>query len=103
MKKLIIPAIAIAVVGGYVYYQNADSGVSAAGAAGEVGTVLEKGGSGAAQESDTSLAAVDVDELAGADGDIFADAPEQSLEAVGDDAEKAAATEPGEEIDHANE
>ncbi|MEX2962386.1 hypothetical protein [Microbulbifer sp. TYP-18] len=98
MKKLIIPAIAIAVVGGYVYYQNADSGV-----AGKVGAVLEKGGSGAAQESDTSLAAVDVDELAGADGDIFADAPEQSLEAVGDDAEKAAAAEPGEEIDHADE
>ncbi|WP_193164708.1 hypothetical protein [Microbulbifer hainanensis] len=125
MKKLIIPAIVIAAIGGYFYYQNMQPVTTESSIAQEVDSAVQE--AGAAMEETADKGVVAANDVAGADGDVFADAPEQMAEAAEeaadetmDAAEEAAdetmdaaeeamdtvsdkAEEMAEEVDHANE
>lgn len=119
MKKLIIPAIVIAAVGGYFYYQNMGSATSEEAIAKEVDTAVEE--ASAVVEEPTEKGMVASNEATEGEGDVFADAPEQmmdaaeaaageamdtageTMDAAADAAEEAVDAMPAEEIDHAEE
>ncbi len=86
MKKLIIPAIVIAAIGGYFYYQNMEPASPEEAIAKEVETAVEE--ASAVEEADEAKVVASNEMTEAAEGDVFADAPEQMMEtaeeAVGD-------------------
>jgi len=87
MNKLIIPAIAIVAVGGYLYYANLDNGAPVA--ADE--TIASEVDAAVAEAEATGVAVSNKaeDMMASAEGDVFADVPEAMDEGV-ESAEEAA-------------
>ena len=115
MKKLLIPAIAIAAVGGYFYYTNLETSAPQADVAVEEEQVVEEqiADEVGAAVADAEIAAEDAAEatgkvMASADGDVFADVPEamghaldETSEAMDEMAEEV--EEVVEDIDHSEE
>ncbi|AMX02341.1 hypothetical protein [Microbulbifer thermotolerans] len=80
MKKLIVPAIAVAAVGGYLYFQNMDS----AGAEETVARQLEAAVEEAAGAEMSAGADMVADsEMMEFEGDVFADVPEHMVDSAG--------------------
>ncbi|QKX18629.1 hypothetical protein [Microbulbifer sp. YPW1] len=76
MKKLVVPAIAIAAIGGYFYYANLDSTAPEAVTAEE--TIVEEM-EAAVAEAETAAAETaksSEEMMASVEGDVFADVPE---------------------------
>ena len=86
MKKLIIPAIVIAAIGGYFYYQNMESATSEEAIVQEVDAAVEE--AGAAVEEPVEKDMMAAKEVAEGEGDVFAD-PEQMMETAEDAADEA--------------
>lgn len=113
MKKLIIPAIVIAAVGGYFYYQNMEPATAEDEIVKEMDAAVEEAGAAEAEVAEETDVIATYD-AAEEEGDIFADVPEL-MEEDAEDAMEAAASEaeemaeeamgemPEEEIDHAEE
>ncbi|MFC6632063.1 hypothetical protein [Microbulbifer taiwanensis] len=115
MKKIIIPAIVIAAIGGYFYYQNMEPATSEAAIAKEVESAVEQAGEAMEKAADETVVASN--ELMEVEGDVFADAPEhmmgsaeeaaESMEAAAEEAEEmteeAMDEMPEEDIDHTEE
>ncbi|AQQ67974.1 hypothetical protein Mag101_10235 [Microbulbifer agarilyticus] len=114
MKKLLIPAIAIAAIGGYFYYTNLDTAAPQAEAVVEEEQIVEEVEAAVAEAEEmveeTEQAAGDI--MASAEEDVFADVPEamghaldETTEAMADVAEEAAEAvqEAADEIDHSEE
>nr|WP_010131425.1 hypothetical protein [Microbulbifer agarilyticus] len=110
MKKLLIPAIAIAAIGGYFYYTNLDTTAPQAEAVVEEEQIVEEVEAAVAEAEEMveeSDQAGDI--MASAEGDVFADVPEamghaldETTEAMADVAEEAV-EEAADEIDHSEE
>jgi len=109
MKKLIIPAVVIAVVGGYFYYQNLEPATSEETIAKEIETAVEEAGAPEAAADEARVVATN--DMAEVEGDVFADVPELmeegAMETAADEAEEMAGVVmdamPEDEIDHAEE
>lgn len=113
MKKLIIPAIVIAAVGGYFYYQNMEPATAEDEIVKEVDAAVEEAGVAEA-EAVGEKGVVATNDTAEAEGDVFADVPEmmeedaeEAMEAAASEAEEMAGEAmdemPEDEIDHAEE
>lgn len=112
MKKLLLPALVIAAVGGYLYYINLDAPAPQAVTAEEaivedVNTAVAE-----AEAAGTDVKPAGEKVMAAADGDVFADVPEamdhvldEASEVVEEAVETAeeSAEETAEGIDHAHE
>ena len=110
MKKIIIPAIVIAAIGGYFYYTNMEAAAPESAIATEVeAAVAEAEAAGVAVKDSAE------EMVAAADGDVFADVPEametaaeeaeETMEEAADAAEEAMdeMAESAEEVDHSEE
>ncbi|GAB2518226.1 hypothetical protein [Microbulbifer agarilyticus] len=110
MKKLLIPAIAIAAIGGYFYYTNLDTAAPQAEAVvGEEQIVEEVEAAVAEAEEMVEETEQAGDMMASAEEDVFADVPEamghaldETSETMVDVAEEAI-EETAHEIDHSEE
>ncbi|WP_105104359.1 hypothetical protein [Microbulbifer pacificus] len=107
MKKLVLPALVIAAIGGYFYYTNLDVPAQAVTAE-EVMVEDVKAAMAEAKASGADIKPAGEDVLAAADGDVFADVPEamdhvldESSESVEGGMETMADT--AEDVDHAHE
>ncbi|MFD1216335.1 MULTISPECIES: hypothetical protein [Microbulbifer] len=101
MKKLIIPAIAIAAVGGYLYYTNLEtSAPEMAKDASREEAIANEMEAAVAEAQDTDVEVAE-EMMAAADGDVFADVPEAMSDSAEDVMDEVA--EAAEEIDHASE
>ncbi|MBY6189692.1 hypothetical protein [Microbulbifer agarilyticus] len=110
MKKLLIPAIAIAAIGGYFYYTNLDTAAPQAEAVAEEEQIVEEVEAAVAEAEEmveeTEQAG---DIMASAEEDVFADVPEamghaldETSEAVAEEVAEAV-EEAADEIDHSEE
>ncbi|MFV8781717.1 hypothetical protein ACNKU7_04780 [Microbulbifer sp. SA54] len=110
MKKLIVPALVIAAIGGYLYYVNLETTAPETAIATEVDAAVAEAEAAGAEATPPAEGV-----MAAAEGDIFADVPEamdtaaaeagDAMEAVADTASEAMdeVAEAAEEIDHADE
>lgn len=108
MKKLVLPALVIAAIGGYLYYINLDSPAPQAVAAEE--TIVEdvKAAMAEAEAAGAGIKPAGEEVMAAADGDVFADVPEamdHALDEASESVDEAveAAEESAEDVDHAHE
>lgn len=101
MKKLIIPAIVIAAIGGYFYYQNMEPATSEEAIAQEVENAVEEAATGESITEETTEAGVVASNDMEAEGDVFADVPEQMMDTTQEAAEDMEAAV--DDIDHAEE
>lgn len=80
MKKLVIPVIVIAAVGGYLYVQNMDSAGAEEAVARQLEAAVEEAG---AAEMSVGADIVADNEMMEFEGDIFADVPEHMVDSSG--------------------
>lgn len=108
MKKLVLPALVVAAVGGYFYYTNLDAPVPQPATVEDVMVEDVQAAMAEAEDAGTSVSPADEDVLAAADEDVFADVPEAMDHVLDETSETVeggieAMSEAGAEIDHAHE
>lgn len=108
MKKLILPALVVAAVGGYFYYTNLDAPAPQAVTAEDAMVEDVKAAMAEAEAAGPTANPNDEEVMAAADGDVFADVPEAMghvLDETSETGESGMETmsDSEEEIDHAHE
>lgn len=108
MKKLILPALVIAAVGGYFYYTNLDTSGPQAVTAEEAIVEDVKSAMAEAEAAGAGIKPAGEEVMAAADSDVFADVPE-AMDHVLDEASESveggmeAMVDTAEDVDHAHE
>lgn len=108
MKKILLPALVIAAIGGYLYYINMDTAAPQAVTAEEVIMEDVHAAVAEAEAAGAGIKPAGKEVMAAADGDVFADAPEAMDHVLGEaseSVEEAADTveDSEESVDHAHE
>ena len=108
MKKLILPALVIAAVGGYFYYTNLEVTAPRAVTAEDAMVEEVQAAMAEVEAAGPSVSPADKDVMAAADEDVFADVPEAMEHALDETSETAVGDtetvpESDAEIDHAHE
>ena len=105
MNKLIVPAIAIAAIGGYFYYANLDNTAPEVASSEEAIVEEVEAAVAEAEAAGTKVAESTEEMMASVEGDVFADVPEAMEHALDETSEtiEGAAEEVVEEMESAAE